>query len=226
MSAKGLAFLSAQEGLRLAPYNDSAGHATIGVGHLIHLGPVTAADRTRYRGFTRADAIRLLKKDVASREAAVRRLITVELNQNEFDSLVSLVFNIGEGGFAGSTVRRKLNAGDRRGAADAFLMWRVGGPGLIFRRQRERKLFLKPVPKRKPPLWYLTDREREVVKEFDALKKVRNPKAKQKARMRELKAWMTKRRKVIWKNAKTPKPDQWDKFNRRPRYNALLARTR
>ena len=148
MSAKGLAFLSVQEGLRTDPYNDSAGHATIGVGHLIHRGPVTAADRARFSGFTRADAVRLLREDVASRERAVSRLVDVALNQNEFDALVSLVFNIGEGekGFAGSTVRRKLNAGDRRGAADAFLMWKIGGPGLIFRRQRERTLFLSAGP--------------------------------------------------------------------------------
>jgi lysozyme len=144
MSAKGLAFLSNEEGLRTAPYNDSAGHATVGVGHLLHRGRVTAADRASFRGFTRADAVRLLRRDAASRERAVSRLVHVPVNQNEFDALVSLVFNIGEGsrGFGGSTVLRKLNSGDRRGAADAFLMWRIGGPGLIFRRRRERALFL------------------------------------------------------------------------------------
>lgn len=146
MSSKGLSFLSNEEGLRTHPYNDSAGHATIGVGHLIHRGRVTAADQERFRNFTRADAVRLLREDVSSRERAVNRLVGVPVNQNEFDALVSLVFNIGEGekGFAGSTVRRKLNSGDRGGAADAFLMWRVGGPGLINRRKRERSLFLSP----------------------------------------------------------------------------------
>lgn len=144
MSAKGLAFLSNEEGLRTNPYKDSAGHATIGVGHLIHRGPVTSADHARFRGFTRADAVGLLRQDVSSRERAVSHLVGVTLNQNEFDALVSLVFNIGEGeqGFAGSTVRRKLNAGERRDAANAFLMWKVGGPGLIHRRRRERVLFL------------------------------------------------------------------------------------
>jgi lysozyme len=141
-SAKGLAFISNEEGLRTTPYNDSAGHATVGVGHLIHFGPVSPADRAKFRGFTRADAIRLLRKDITSVERGVSRLVNVSLNQNEFDALVSLTFNIGEGGFGGSTARRKLNAGDRRGAADAFLMWKIGGPGLIFRRRRERTLFL------------------------------------------------------------------------------------
>ena len=160
MSANGLAFLSNEEGLRTEPYNDSAGHATIGVGHLIHRGPVTAADRARFRGFTRADAVALLRQDVSSRERAVDRLVHVGLSQNEFDALVSLVFNIGEGeaGFAGSTVRRKLNGGDRRGAADAFLMWKVGGPGLIFRRRRERALFLSSAGN--PVLKALSDVER------------------------------------------------------------------
>lgn len=146
LGATGLAFIAREEGLRLQPYNDSAGHATVGVGHLIHRGPVTAADRARYRSFTRADAIRLLRKDVASREAAVRQRVRVRLNQHEFDALVSLVFNIGAGAFATSTVLRELNAGNRRKAADAFLMWRRGGPGLIFRRRRERLVFLQPLP--------------------------------------------------------------------------------
>lgn len=160
MSANGLAFLSREEGLRTEPYNDSAGHATIGVGHLIHRGPVTAADRAKFRGFTRADAVALLRRDVSSRERAVDRLVHVGLSQNEFDALVSLVFNIGEGeaGFAGSTVRRKLNAGDRHGAADAFLMWKRGGPGLIFRRRRERALFLSSSGN--PVLKALSDVER------------------------------------------------------------------
>lgn len=143
MSKEGLAFLAREEGLRLAPYNDSAGHATIGVGHLIHHGPFTAEDRRRYRGFTHGEALGLLARDVRTREDAVKALVTVRLIQDEFDALVSLVFNIGVGAFADSTVLRKLNLGDRRGAARAFLMWKVGGPGLIFRRRRERALFLK-----------------------------------------------------------------------------------
>jgi GH24 family phage-related lysozyme (muramidase) len=216
MSAEGLAFLSAQEGLRLDPYNDSAGHATIGVGHLIHRGPVTAADRQRFAGFTRADAIRLLKSDVASREAAVTSMVNVALNQNEFNALVSFVFNIGAGGFGQSTLLRKLNAGDRRGAADELLRWKVGGPGLIFRRQRERALFLSGAPE---PLAAMTPTERRWCEEYDRLKKA----DQNRPRRGSLRRAMKSQRKRIWRAAQG---DGWEKAHRRERYRELMARTR
>jgi hypothetical protein len=75
--------------------------------------------------------------------------VTVELNQNQYDSLVSLTYNIGLGAFERSTIRRKLNAGDYRGAASAFKLWNKGGGrilrGLVNRRAREATLFLTPV---------------------------------------------------------------------------------
>ena len=97
---------------------------------------------------TEADGEAMFANEIAKFEAGVQRLITVDLNQNEFDALVSLTYNIGLGAFGKSTVLRKLNAGDRAGAADAFHAWRKGGgrvlPGLVSRRQREAALFLKP----------------------------------------------------------------------------------
>jgi lysozyme len=50
----------------------------------------------------------------------------VPLTQNQFDALVSLVFNIGGGAFRKSTLLKKLNAGDIQGAADQFLVWNKG----------------------------------------------------------------------------------------------------
>lgn len=222
LNAEGLAFLSREEGLRTVPYNDSAGHATIGVGHLIHHGPVTAADLRRYRGFTRADAIRLLKSDVASREKAVERLVRVPLNQNEFTALVSLVFNIGVGAFASSTVLRRLNVGDRRGAADAFLMWRRGGPGLIFRRRRERVLFLTPA--RIDPLTLLNKTERRWCVEYDRLDKMaRNEKRTR--RLEALRRAMARQAKAI-KAAAEAESDGWERENRRVRFRELRSRSR
>ena len=65
---------------------------------------------------------------------------------NEHAALVSFAYNCGSGALETSTLRRKLNAGDRQGAADQFLRWdRAGGgvmAGLTKRRQQERALFL------------------------------------------------------------------------------------
>ena len=149
-SPEGRAFIMSWEGLALRAYRDVAGVLTIGYGH-------TEGFRNGRFGpdaeISKAEAEALLAEDLAPREAAVNALADVALNRREFDALVSLVYNIGAGAFSRSTVRRRLNRGDRAGAADAFLMWnkaRVGGAlrdvrGLTRRRRAERALFLKPV---------------------------------------------------------------------------------
>lgn len=99
--------------------------------------------------WTEAEAEAALRREIAKFEAAVNRLVTVSINQNEYDAMVSLAYNIGSAGFARSTVLRRLNKGDRAGAAKAFEMWIRGGGrvlnGLVSRRKREAALFLKPV---------------------------------------------------------------------------------
>jgi lysozyme len=216
MSAHGLERLITEEGLRLDPYNDSAGHATVGVGHLIHVGPVTAADEARFNGFTKADAIVLLAQDVRPREQFVERAVTVDLGQNEFDALVSLAFNIGTGAFATSTVLRRLNAGALQEAADAFLLFVVGGAGLANRRKRERELFL--AEDEPDPLAGFTASERRWIREYDRLKAhdVDRP------RRGVLRRVMTEQRKRIWRAAQD---SGWANANRRARYRSLLART-
>jgi GH24 family phage-related lysozyme (muramidase) len=146
VSQQGLDFLVAQEGFIPYAYNDSQGHATFGVGHLLHHGPVTAADRakwgTKASPKPRALVLRLLREDLAKRfEPAVRETVKRPLKAHQFDALVSMAFNIGTGGFRGSTVVKRLNAGDFHGAADAMMMWRKP-PEIIPRRRRELRLFL------------------------------------------------------------------------------------
>jgi GH24 family phage-related lysozyme (muramidase) len=60
LSKKGAAFIGRFEGLRLKPYNDPVGNATVGYGHLIHHGPVTELDLKHYLGLTQAGAEELL----------------------------------------------------------------------------------------------------------------------------------------------------------------------
>lgn len=65
------------------------------------------------------------------------------LIQYQFDALVSLAFNIGEGAFRRSTLLKLLNRGDYKGASEQFLVWKNAGgrPILLNRRKREKALF-------------------------------------------------------------------------------------
>jgi lysozyme len=143
-SDKGLDMLMREEGVVPYAYNDPAGHATFGVGHLIHLGNVTDADRRRWGTKTnpRRDLVMpTLRADIRKFEKTVNDSVKVNLKQHQFDALISLAFNIGQGGFASSTVVKRLNTHDFRGAADAILMW--DNPVMLrARRERERNLFL------------------------------------------------------------------------------------
>lgn len=147
LSRKGLELIASFEGIVLHPYNDPVGYATIGVGHLIRRGRVTPADKVKYQGFTRKDAFDLLRRDIVPREVAISHSLKRKVTQDQFDALVSLAFNVGVGAVVGSTLMRKLNAGDTKGAADEFLKWDMAAgrhlPGLHTRRVAERKLFLR-----------------------------------------------------------------------------------
>lgn len=98
--------------------------------------------------WTREQAEEALLGEIATFERAVNKLVTVDLNQNEFDALVSFAYNVGAGALGSSTLLKKLNDGDRRGAANEFKRWKYAGgkvwPGLVDRRAREATLFLTP----------------------------------------------------------------------------------
>lgn len=140
-----LAFIRKREGLRLKAYRDSAGIWTIGYGRI---GPDIQENST----CTEEEAEAWLVEEVRERMHKVKEYIHVQLSNNELAALTSLIFNVGEGAIGeGKTISRLLNAGDRMGAADAFLLWgkaNVGGilqvvQGLHARRLAEKQLFLK-----------------------------------------------------------------------------------
>lgn len=141
-SAAGIALIKHHESCRLAAYLCPAGKWTIGYGH-------TGADVYSGMTISQAQADRLLANDLARFERAVNQAVSVPLNQNQFDALASFCFNVGAGGFRGSTLRVLLNDGNYAGAADQLLRWdKASGkvlPGLTRRRAAERQLFLKPV---------------------------------------------------------------------------------
>lgn len=151
-SAAGLAALAKEEGTVLRAYYDKAHVLTIGVGHVI-----TQADRDQ-RGWnenttiTHDEAMALLAGDVAHAENAVNSYVVVPLTQHQFDSMVSLVYNIGTGALEKSDLLRKLNAGDYAAAAKDFEQWchdvehgqLVVDQELLARRKREEAMFLTP----------------------------------------------------------------------------------
>ena len=98
--------------------------------------------------WTREQADAAFRKELAKHEAAINRLTTVDLSQNQFDSLVSLSYNVGIGAVSNSTVLKRLNKGDANGAAEAFARFNKAGggvvQGLVARRASEASLFLKP----------------------------------------------------------------------------------
>ncbi len=79
--------------------------------------------------------------DVNKFEGALKECVRVPLSQNEYDAYVALSYNIGSRAFCGSTLVKKLNAGDYVGACEQILIWdKFRGrplPGLTKRRQDE-----------------------------------------------------------------------------------------
>lgn len=127
------------EGLRLDAYLCPAGIPTIGYG-------ATGPDIRMGMTWTEDQAEERLADDLAKFCDGVDRLVRVPLTNNQFAALVSFAYNVGLGALAGSTLLRKLNAGDYQGAADQLPRWARGGgrvlPGLVRRRDAERDLFL------------------------------------------------------------------------------------
>ena len=94
---------------------------------------------------TKKQALDRFDKDLKKFEAGVSESVTVPLTQNQFDALVSFVFNVGLGAFQKSTLLRKLNAGDYAAVPGELMKWtKAGGkelPGLVRRRRAEAGLW-------------------------------------------------------------------------------------
>jgi lysozyme len=134
--------LEAREGTRLKAYRDSVGVWTIGVGHTSAAGLPKVTSTLK---ITAEECDAIFARDLVKYEKTVNEAVKVPITQTEFDALVSLCFNIGQGGFAKSTVVRRLNAKDRKGAAAAFMMWNKPKE-IIGRRTGEMKQFLSGAP--------------------------------------------------------------------------------
>lgn len=136
LSASALTGIALEEGYRGDAYIPAPGDvATIGFGETkgVKIGDQTTPER----------ALAQLLVSASAHANGVRKCIKVPLYQHEFDAYTSLAYNIGVGAFCSSTLVKKLNAGDYRGACDQVLRWDKfrGKPlrGLTIRRKREHK---------------------------------------------------------------------------------------
>lgn len=147
-------FLKHGEGFRAAPYLDSAGVPTIGYGTTMYIDgkKVTMSDPPISREYAESTMQATAKRFWNAIVHAIKK----DLNENQKTAIISLVYNIGVGGFLGSSLLKLINAGaDQDSIRAAFLMWRkitikdkasgrlmkVDSQGLINRRNKEADLF-------------------------------------------------------------------------------------
>ncbi|MGB3786833.1 MAG: lysozyme [Phormidesmis sp.] len=134
----GLLLIKSFEGLRLNAYKDAVGIWTIGYGTTRNVRPGQVISEEQ--------AVQFLQEDLMRFEKSINEVIRVSINDNQFSALACFTYNVGSGAFRSSTLLKKLNTSDVRGAADELLRWdKAGGrtlAGLTRRRKAERALFL------------------------------------------------------------------------------------
>jgi lysozyme len=136
LSAAGFLGIVGYESFRDTAYNDGVGVSTIGFGTTTGVKP---GDR-----ITVTEALARIKGDLTAAERALKRCVTVPLYQHEFDAYTSFIYNVGQTAFCGSTLVKRLNAGDYAGACAQLSRWIYAKGkkpgGLVKRRAAERAL--------------------------------------------------------------------------------------
>lgn len=134
-SEQGVQLVRTFEGYSPFVYEDSAGLATIGFGHLIRPGEKFVEP------LLGEDAERLLIRDLLPAGKGVNSFVTIPLRQAQFDALGSFTFNLGTGSLKSSTLLKRVNENRHDDVPPEFLKWvNAGGKrinGLVARRQAE-----------------------------------------------------------------------------------------
>lgn len=138
ISAAGVILISVFEGYAPKSEQPLPGDKwTVGFGHTEQVKPGQVVNLE--------EAFKILRSDAARAERTVKEYVKITLNQNQFDALTSLVFNIGSVAFVRSTLLKELNAGHLDAAAKEWMKWRYfkGAvvPGLEKRRALELAVF-------------------------------------------------------------------------------------
>lgn len=144
VSPSGIDLICNFEGLELKAYDDGVGVWTIGFGTTKYPNGIRVKKGDTC---TLDQAKAYMQNDLKAFEQTVNNAVKVPLNQNQFDALVSLAYNIGSTAFKNSTLVKRLNEGNYKAAANQFDVWvNAGGKrmqGLVNRRAAEKALFLK-----------------------------------------------------------------------------------
>lgn len=156
-----LSIIKTYEGLRLQTYDDATGLTlnadspqvgTVRIGYGNSSNPSISVLFTKGDIITEKQADEFLSKAINQKEDAVNSLVTgrfatgnIVLNQNQFDALVMLIFNVGESAIMkGKTIRDCLEKKDYLGASEGFTLWcKVNGQ--INDRLKERRLIEKEI---------------------------------------------------------------------------------
>ncbi|EMP6174925.1 lysozyme [Citrobacter amalonaticus] len=142
ISSNGIMIIKKFEGFSPTAYPDAGGGWAIGYGHT---GTIDGLPLTGNMRITEQKAEYLLYQDLVIVQGVIQSNVKIQLSQNQFDALCSLVFNIGSGAFMRSTLLIHLNRYNIQEAANEFLLWSNVGrkKGLLLpRRKKERQLFL------------------------------------------------------------------------------------
>ena len=158
VSERGIFALALHEGVVPAPYFDSVGVWTFGIGHTASAGNPDPAKMTRGNPDNLEPVLRkvfdVFRRDLARFEARVNDAVKVPVTQSEFDALVSFDFNTG--GIYRAKLTEHLNRGDRAAAGKAFMGW-LKPPEIKGRRKAEQALFMRgEYPSGTVPVWGVT----------------------------------------------------------------------
>lgn len=139
--AAAVALVGAWEGLRTVAYRDVVGIPTVCFGETrgVKMGDSYTVDECKA----------MLGDALVEFEQGMRKCLSApeRIPEKSYVAFLSLSYNIGTRGFCGSSVARRANAGDIRGACNAILLWNKAGgrvvQGLVNRRKDEQRICLQ-----------------------------------------------------------------------------------
>lgn len=140
VSKQGVLEIASHEALVRSPYLDAVGVWTVGIGHTANAGQPDPKQMRKDRRYSEKWLLEIFRKDLEKFEKRVKKAVNIELEQHEFDALVSFDFNTG--GIFKARLTKLLNAGKSKKLVGAAFMGWSRPASIIPRRTKEMRLFL------------------------------------------------------------------------------------